>query len=88
MHADGTLLVGYQQEHLQSFLDAVADTGAQYGMQLHWDKFQLLNVNRTVHLAREDGSPIEQKATMLYLGTTIAADGMVGSELNRRLGCA
>ena len=25
---------------------------------------------------------------MLYLGTTIAADGMVGSELNRRLGRA
>ena len=51
-------------------------------------QFQLVNVNETMRLEREDGSLIEPKASMMYLGTTLAADGMVGSELNRRLGRA
>ena len=35
MYADDTLLIGYQKEPLQSFLDAVARTGARFGVELH-----------------------------------------------------
>ena len=38
LYADDTLLVGYQQSHLQSFLDAVATTSKRYGLGLHWKK--------------------------------------------------
>lgn len=88
LYVDDTLLVGYQRTHLQSFLDSVAHEGAKYGMELHWGKFQLLNVNTDMHLTKQDNTPIEQKTSMVYLGTTIAADGMVGRELSQRLGRA
>ena len=88
LYADDTLLVGYQEKPLQSFLDSVARVGARYGLELHWGKFQLLQVNTDKHLRRPDGTRIETQEVITYLGTTIAADGGVGSELNRRLGKA
>ena len=45
LYADDTLIVGVKEERVQELLDAVATTGKQYGMELHWSKFQLLQVN-------------------------------------------
>ena len=57
-------------------------------MDLHWGKFQLLQINTSKILHAPDGNAIPAVDAVTYLGTTIAADGGVGSELNRRLGKA
>ena len=45
VYADDTLLLASSGRHLQELLSRVADAGKLYGMELHWDKFQLLQVN-------------------------------------------
>jgi len=86
LYADDTLIVGVAEERVQELLDAVATTGLKYGMELHWSKFQLLQVNGTYKLSAPDGSVIEPTDVMTYLGACIYSDGGVKSELNRRLG--
>ena len=36
LYADDTLLVEYQEQSLQSFLESVASVGARYRLELHW----------------------------------------------------
>jgi hypothetical protein len=86
LYADDTLIVGVAEERVQELLDAVATTGQKYGMELHWSKFQLLQINGDYKLSAPDGSIIEPTEVMTYLGACIYADGGVKSELNRRLG--
>ena len=86
LYADDTLIVGVAEERVQELLDAVAATGLNYGMELHWSKFPLLQVNGKYKLSAPDGSVIEPTEVMTYLGACIYSDGGVKSELNRRLG--
>ena len=44
LYADDTLLLSVSADSLQMFLGAVSSAGAEYGLQLHWGKFQLLQV--------------------------------------------
>ena len=88
LYADGTLLISVSEHSLQRLLHAVATTGARFGMQLHWGKFQLLNVRCDMKVCTEAGEPIAAKDTMGYLGATLSADGRVDTELSRRIGAA
>ena len=86
LYADDTLIVGVAEERVQELLGAVAATGLNYGMELHWSKFQLLEVNGKYKLSAPDGSVIEPTEVMTYLGACIYSDGSIKSELGRRLG--
>ena len=44
VYADDTLLLASSDGHLQEFLSQIAEAGQLYGMELHWDKFLLLQV--------------------------------------------
>ena len=88
LYADDTLLIGSSRQCLQEFLDKISATGRNYGMELHWKKFQFIQVNGSVSLLAPDGTPIPEKDRMTYLGSTLFADGGVKSELNRKLGTA
>ena len=88
LYADDTLLVGASQHCLQELLDAVASAGARYGMKLHWNKFQLLQIGNNYQLSAPDGTIIAPTDMMTYLGATIYSDGGVKKELNRKLGAA
>ena len=68
LYADDTLLVGYEEKPLQSFLDAVARAGTRYGLELHWGKFQLLQVNTDKKLLKPDGRRIDTHDGITYLG--------------------
>ena len=57
-------------------------------MDLHWDKFQLMQIGCEVGLKTPEGKLIPPKDTLAYLGATIYNTGSVSSELNRRLGAA
>jgi len=87
-YADDTLLLGVSSGHLTEFLAAVAAAGRRYGMELHYSKFQLLNVQCDTRVLRPDGVPVCATAGMTYLGTVLSDSGSVDSELSRRIGQA
>ena len=66
LYADDTLLVGVSQQNTQALLDAVAQSGANYGMELHWNKFQLLQVGGIYHFSAPDGIMIAPTGVMTY----------------------
>ena len=88
LYADNTLIIGTEGAQLQQFLDAAAHAGSLYGMELHWSKFQLIQVNRVYKLRTPGGDEIPAKELMTYLGAATHADGGVKSGLNQKLGAA
>ena len=44
LYADDTLIIGASEARIQELLESVAGVGGRYGMELHWSKFQLLEV--------------------------------------------
>jgi hypothetical protein len=84
--ADDTLLLGVSADHLSEFLAAVASTGQEYDLDLHYGKFQLVQVGTTQPVATPQGLPVEPAFSMNYLGTHLSNDGRIDSELNRRIG--
>ena len=57
-------------------------------MQLHWGKFQLLNVRCDFSFSTPEGSSITKTESIGYLGATLNENGKISSELGRRLGIA
>ena len=86
LYADDTLLIGYEEEGLQDLLEAVSWAGSQYGMSLHWSKFQLLGVRAEYRLTTPDGQGIPPKDVMSYLGANVHGDGALARELAQKLG--
>ena len=87
-YADDTLLLGVSSAHLTEFLSSVAAAGKRYGMDLHYSKFQLVNVNCRTRVLRPDGNAVDATPGMVYLGTVLSDSGAVDSELGRRIGQA
>ena len=85
--ADDTLLLGTSTEYLSEFAEAVAQSGRAYGLELHVDKFQLLQIN-TQRRVRIAGNPVTAETKIAYLGTTLCEDGRMATELSRRIGLA
>ena len=73
---------------MRRLLESVATTGARFGMELHWGKFQLLNIRCNMTVSASNGKPIAAKTSMGYLGTTLSSDGRMDSELSRKIGMA
>ena len=88
VYADDTLLLASCDHYLQEFLGRVADAGRLYGMELHWDKFQLLQVQCHASISTPTGESIAPKQGIDYLGTVLSHDGLPGHELGRRIGMA
>jgi len=88
VYADDTLLLGANAKHIEVFLRAVAAAGRAHGLELHEDKFQLLQVRCSPVVKNNNQDQIASRASMTYLGASLASDGRVGSELSRRIGAA
>lgn len=88
LYADDTLLLSVSASTLERFLAAVSEAGATYGLELHWGKLQLLRIRSESPVRRPDGSCIDSKEDISYLGTSLHGDGRVERELARRLGVA
>ena len=88
VYADDTLLLGANVKYVEVFLRAVAAAGHAYGLELHEDKFQLLQVRCSSVVRNSNRDPIASQTNMTYLGAGLASDGRVGSELSRRIGAA
>ena len=88
LYADDTLLIGLDAADLQQLLDSIAWAGAQYGMELHLSKFQLLEINARYQLHAPDGGIIPAKDTMTYLGASVYGVGSLARELAQKLGAS
>ena len=88
VYADDTLLIGASTKHLETFLAAVEAAGRYFGLELHDGKFQLLQVQTEERVRTTSGKDIASSKSLLYLGSSLCADGRIGSELSRRIGAA
>ena len=54
----------------------------------NWVKLEALCLRGAADLKQPDGTSIKTKASIVYLGSLLSADGRAGPELSRRLGLA
>jgi hypothetical protein len=73
---------------LSEFLLAVSRAGETLGMELHWDKFQLLGVQCSLAITNPSGQLLLSTTKLQYLGAAISEDGLCDNELSRRIGIA
>ena len=66
----------------------MAAAGRAYGLELHEDKFQLLQINCHDVIRNVSLDPISASPSLSYLGAVLSSDGRAGSELSRRIGAA
>ena len=88
MYADDTLLVDIDGAVLQAFMESISSVGKEYGLSFNWEKLEMLSIRTSCVVQTPDGSPVKSKDSMLYLGSLLAADGRITSELGKRLGFA
>ena len=88
LYADDTLIICANAEDVEELASAIEHAGAQYGMSLHWGKTQGLSVCTNQRLKRPDGSPIDDKGSLVYLVGLVSGGGRRDSELSRRIGLA
>ena len=87
--ADDTMLMGVNHIFLQEFTDAVEKVGREFGLELHWGKVQLVNVQGDQSILKPDGTVLPKSTSMIYLGALIHEQGLAVLELSRRIGmCA
>ena len=88
LYADDTLVLGCTACHVEELAVAISQAGSNYGLILHWRKIQALSICANTQLRRPDGSVIEDKGNMLYLGGLLTSVSGSQSELSRGLGLA
>ena len=88
VYADDALLVATTGEEASEYMHCVQRAGQQYGLQFNWRKLEVLSAGCNARILQPDGNAIPQKDSIIYLGSLIASDGKVGTELSRRLGAA
>ena len=84
LYADDTLLLGSNASSVERYLLAVGEAGRNFGLQLHADKFQLLQIGKDGRIHTSNGTAIEARESMVYLGALITTDGRIQPELARR----
>ena len=88
LYADDTLLINYRSEHIQKHMDAIISTGTEYGLEINWQKVDMMGVRCHPIVSNMSGTHIDQKMSLQYLGASISVDGSIQSEVNRRIGMA
>ena len=88
LYADDTLLLGAHAQTIERQLQCIVAIGAEYGMEMNWQKVEVLNAKGAAQINRPDGGAIAHKTSLTYLGSLVSADGGIKSELARRLGMA
>jgi hypothetical protein len=70
------------------YMTNVGKAGKDVGLSFNWSKLEALPVKTTAKIRKLDGKYVPEKGSMVYLGSSLAADGKIGTELNRRIGSA
>ena len=66
----------------------VGAAGKAVGLSFNWSKLEVRPVKTCARILKEDGDFVPVKDSMVYLGSSLASNGRIGPELNRRIGLA
>ena len=88
LYVDDTLLIETEGGKAQQYMAAVTRAGQSYGLQLNWNKVEVLPAGCSTHITGDSGQEIKQQQRMVYLGSVLCADGSSGSKVSRRIGAA
>ena len=88
VYADDTLLLGTSEVFLQRLMECIGEVGGRYGLSFNWDKLEAMPVRMAAQFQTPAGDDIPSKESLIYLGSSLHADGRSGSEINRKLGMA
>ena len=80
------MLIEKDPDILQFVLEALAKAGQECGLELHLGKTFLLPIRHGGSVHGGDGKAITHKASAVYLGGLLCADGQPGAEVSRRIG--
>ena len=88
MYADDTLILAVNNEDAEIYMQCIEQAGRMYGLQLNWNKLEVLPVRCEARIKKPNGDYVVSKESLLYLGSFLCDNGSIGPELNRRLGAA
>ena len=88
LYADDTLIIGRVGAHVKEYMKAIEQCGHECGLKIHWGKVQLVKVRTNEELTGPDGQILSDKQSMIYLGSTVHADGRFRADVGRKLGAA
>ena len=88
LYADDTLLINYSSEHIQKHMDAIISVGAKYGLEINWQKVDMMGVRCHPIVSNMNGVNINEKTSIQYLGASLSVDGYIQSEVSWRIGMA
>ena len=88
MYADDTLLLATNNEDAEIYMQCIEQAGRMYGLQLNWNKLEVLPVRCEARVRTPNGELVVSKESLVYLGSYLCDNGSIGPELNRRLGAA
>jgi len=88
LYADDTLLLGMHNQEVEKQLQCIIDVGKEYGLEMNWQKVEMMTARCTATISRPDGQPLVKKPAITYLGASVAAGGDTASEVARRIGLA
>ena len=88
LYADDTLLVGTDRQTVEKQLACIVQLGSAYGLEMNWQKVELMTARCDGAIDGPTGSAIKRKESIVYLGASICSDGGTDAELARRLGLA
>ena len=86
--ADDTLTLAVNNEDAEIYMQCIEQAGRMYGLQLNWNKLEVLPVRCEARIKKPNGDYVVSKESLLYLGSFLCDNGSIGPELNRRLGAA
>ena len=66
----------------------IGELGKEYGLSFNFDKLEVLCARCDAKIIKQDGTTVDQKDPLKYLGATLASDGRIDSEVSRRIGLA
>ena len=61
IYADDTLLIDRSSETVQRYMDVVISTGAEYGLEINWQKVDTFGRRRQPNVPISSGDHIKQK---------------------------
>lgn len=69
-------------------MDCIGEVRKEYGLAFNWSKLEAMPVRTCAKIQKPDGTFVESKEMITYLGAFLLADGRIGFKLGRRFGLA
>ena len=69
MYADDTLLLAANNEDAEIYMQCIDQAGRMYGLQLNWNKLEVLPVRCEARVKTPNGDLVVSKESLVHLGS-------------------